>query len=191
MVEWLAGNRIKGTSTERTSGTPEVPEVPAVSGGWKKLASSTSVVTSGNDSRITITGLANKKYYMVLVNTKGSNDVQTAIRIGFGGTISTSGYALNTQNNGGTNEVKYNQVHLNTPTSKGFINMFILNNSGNEKLFIYHLVDGASTGANNAPNRREYSGKWTTTSGQIDVVQLYGSGITFNADSVIKVWGHD
>ena len=69
--------------------------------------------------------------------------------------------------------------------------MFIINNSANEKLFIYSLVDGATTGAGNAPNRREYVGKWINTSGQIDVVQLYGSGITFNADSVIKVWGSD
>ena len=153
---------------------------------WEEL---TTKQGTGAGSPLTTDTFTAKKYLWIQMYIDASGSPE--FRVGTGGTISTSGYTLRTSSNGGTDETKINQVHLNAPTSKGYINMFIVNNSGNEKLFIYHLVDGASTGANNAPNRREYVGKWTTTSGQIDVVQLYGSGITFNADSVIKVWGSD
>ena len=40
MVEWLAGNRIKGTSTERTAGTPAVP-ADITQGGWKEVGRTT------------------------------------------------------------------------------------------------------------------------------------------------------
>ena len=144
---------------------------------------------TGAGSPLTTDTFTAKKYLWIQMYIDSSSSCE--FRVGTGGTISTSGYALNTASNGGTNETKINQVHLNTPTSKGFINMFIVNNSANEKLFIYHLIDESTAGAGTSPNRREYVGKWVNTSGQIDVVQLYGSGVTFNANSVIKVWGMD
>ncbi|MBC8435866.1 MAG: hypothetical protein H8D84_02650 [Proteobacteria bacterium] len=60
-----------------------------------------------------------------------------------------------------------------------------------EKLLIGNKVDASTAGAGNAPSRREYVGKWINTSGQIDVVQLYGSGRTFNANSEITAYGTD
>ena len=37
-LKWLAGNRIEGTSADRTTGTPAIP---ATAGGWKELSRTT------------------------------------------------------------------------------------------------------------------------------------------------------
>ena len=58
MVEWLAGNRIRGTSTERTS-TTGFNTVAAVAGGWKELGRTT--LGSAGDI-IDVTSLADKRY---------------------------------------------------------------------------------------------------------------------------------
>ncbi len=155
---------------------------------WEEL----TVKQEGSDTStpFTTATFATKKYLWIQMYIDTSAAVE--FRVGAGGTIDTgTSYSLTTSNNGGAEETKVNQVHLNTPTSKGFVNMFIVNNSANEKLFIYQLTDAAVTGAANVPNRREYVGKWTNTSGQINIVQLYSTGVTFSSNSFIKVWGAD
>ena len=155
---------------------------------WEELTS--KVITSNTASPVTTDTFTAKKYLWIQLEIRASTSPE--FRVGTGGSIDTgSNYALRTASNGGTDETKINQVHLNTPTDKGFINMFVINKSDKEKLFIYELIDQNTAGAGNAPNRREYVGKWINTSGQIDVVQLYKSGATFNADTRIKVWGFD
>ena len=154
---------------------------------WEKL---TTKQGTGAGSPLTTNTFTAKKYLWVQIYIDASSSPD--FRVGTGGTIDTDdNYALRTSSNGGSDGTGIDQVHLNVPTSKGFINMSIINESANEKLCIYHLIDGATTGVGNAPSRREYVGKWTNTSGQIDVVQLYGSGITFNANSEITVYGTD
>jgi hypothetical protein len=63
MVEWLAGNRIRGTSTERTSTTGFNP-VTAVAGGWVELGRTT--LGSAGDTN-SVASLADKRYYMILM----------------------------------------------------------------------------------------------------------------------------
>jgi hypothetical protein len=46
-------------------------------------------------------------------------------------------------------------------------NMFIINNSANEKLVIAHVFDQNTAGAGTAPTREEAVGKWANTSAQI------------------------
>ena len=62
MVEWLAGNRIRGTNAERTS-TTGFNSIPAVAGGWVELGR-TTLGSAGDD--ITVSSLADKRYYMIL-----------------------------------------------------------------------------------------------------------------------------
>ena len=178
-VDWLSGSECVVLGWDPTD--------THTTNFWEEL---TTKQGTGAGSPLTTDTFTAKKYLWIQMYIDASSSCE--FRVGTGGTIDTgSNYALRTSSNGGTDETKINQVHLNAPTSKGFINMFIVNNSANEKLCIYHLIDQGTAGAGNPPSRREYVGKWINTSGQIDVVQLYGSGVTFNADSVIKVWGSD
>ena len=196
MVEYLAGNRIRGTNAERTTGAGFNP-VTAVAGGWKKLASSTSVVTSGNDNRITITGLANKKYYMVLVNTKGSGSVQTAIRIGFGGTISTSGYVTRYLRDGTANTVTAQTSSSvvggqnTTGTNGSNFDWYLIENiSGKEKLIMGWNASTDGTSTTNV-KRAEIVSKNTGT-GVMNSIELFDdtSG-TFDTGTEVVVLGWD
>ena len=75
-----------------------------------------------------------------------------------------------------------------------FYNIFIVNNSTNEKMGIVHNANSGSSGSNYAPNRSEYVFKWANTSASITSItalqQSGGSG-TFGTGTIMKVWGHD
>ena len=78
-----------------------------------------------------------------------------------------------------------------------FFNMFIVNNSANEKLVISSSVYTISTGAGSPPSREEHVGKWHRVSGsgtgdassQITSIQFDHGGSNFGIGSSIKVWG--
>ena len=75
--------------------------------------------------------------------------------------------------------------------TNNFVNMFIINNTSNEKLVISNSVQIESTGAGNAPTtRREGVGKWTNTSDQITQIKLVKSSNNLSGGT-IKVWGSD
>lgn len=191
MVEYFAGNRIRGTNAERTTGAGFNP-VSGVSGGWKKLDSRTIVDTSGNDSRITITGLDNKKYYMVLVSAKGSNDVQTPIRIGFGGTISTSGYVTRYQRDGTVNtatEQTSSSVvggQNTTGTNGSNFDWYLIENiSGKEKLIMGWNASTDGTSTTNV-KRAEIVSKNTGT-GVMNSIELFEDSTNGSYDTGTEV----
>ena len=70
-----------------------------------------------------------------------------------------------------------------------FTNVFVINNTSNEKLSICHTVEKGTSGT--APTRRETVGKWANTTDQITQVQLIRTNTTgdFASGSFIKVWG--
>ena len=69
---------------------------------------------------------------------------------------------------------------------------YAINISTEEKLFIYWYVNASPTGAGTAPQRREYVGKWTNTSNQFTVMDLYtGGSDQFQIDNNITVLGSD
>jgi hypothetical protein len=68
-----------------------------------------------------------------------------------------------------------------------YYNMFIINNSANEKLDICHTVGRSTAGAGNTPVRKETVGKWANTSSQITDININGNS-TLTAGG-IKVWG--
>jgi hypothetical protein len=70
-----------------------------------------------------------------------------------------------------------------------FGNMFIVNNTLNEKLVMGSLVNQNTAGAGNIPNRSEFAYKWTNTSAQINNITMLNS--TSVSRFVMKVWGHD
>jgi hypothetical protein len=70
-----------------------------------------------------------------------------------------------------------------------FVNMFIVNNSANEKLCICQSVDQSTAGAGTAPTRKEAVGKWANTSAQITEINMDGNATL--TDGTLKVWGSD
>jgi hypothetical protein len=179
MVEWLAGNRIRGTSTERTS-TSGFNPVSAISGGWVELGRTT--LGSAGDT-ITVSSLADKRYLMVLGNTLGTGDNAMYFRVG-NSTIDTgTNYAYRYSNNGATDasagSTTFTHGAVSSTENNALKVMYIANLSGKEKLFIHHCVDEGTAGAGTAPEREEGVSKWSNTSNPIDIIQ----GINFNSGS--------
>jgi hypothetical protein len=191
MVTWLAGNRIRGTSTERTSSTGFNP-VDAVSGGWTELARTT--LGSAGDT-ITVSSLPDKRYYMLLRNNFHSGAVRTGLRLG-NSTIDTgTNYANRRSHNGATdgNNVNLNRIVGDEDGSVIDFNVeYLANLSGKEKLLIRHQVQQQTAGAGNAPKRLEMVAKWANTSNPIDTIQSINteSG-DFDTGSEIVVLGWD
>jgi hypothetical protein len=193
MVEWLAGNRIRGTSTERTTGTGFNP-VDAISGGWKELART----TLGSASHpITVSSLPDKRYYMVLAHNIAGGSINWNFRVGTGGTLDTgSNYSdRHSQNGAGDSTTapanRWGDILANASKDR-FTQLYIANKSGSEKLMTGHVADrGTSTGAGSAPERVEIVGKWTNTS-LIDALSLQDDNSqNFGSGSEMVVLGWD
>jgi len=192
MVEWLAGNRIRGTSTERTTGAGFNP-VNAVSGGWKELARVTS-----NDTDVT--SIPDKRYYMIL-SDHGWNTANAGIGMQINGDTTGGHYPRRYSQNGGSEATPTSETNIFTDTMGGgtqtgkrwFMVQHIANKSNKEKLIQYDMVFNRSgLGEGNAPDRIEGVAKWTDTSESIDRLDLrnFNSG-TITSDSQVVVLGWD
>lgn len=157
-------------------------------GVWEELA---SVELTGSQSTPFNTGaFTAKKYLWIQAYSNASTD--TSFRVGTGGSTDTgSNYCYRRQINGLTDAIGINQTDLPTIANEEWINIFIINNSDEEKLFISELSTQNTAGATYPPARQELVGKWVNTSGQIDIFGLEKTGATYNAGSYIKVWGFD
>jgi hypothetical protein len=184
MVTWLAGNRIRGTTAERPAlGVSGV-------GGWVELARTTLGVAGDT---IDVTGLPNKRYYMVLSNAISSGYTYHQIRLNGD---SGSNYAVRRANNGATDQTITSQAGIfiapTTMASKLFSVSYLANVSGKEKLGIDTVVNQDTAGAGTPPKRVEMVGKWANTSNSISSVTMYNthSG-NYDSGSEVVVLGWD
>ena len=184
MVEWLAGNRIRGTSAEKpTLGVSGV-------GGWKELARTT--LDSAADT-ITVSSLPDKRYYTVLTNIIGSGSTWCDARLN---SDTGSNYALRKSLNGASDTTSINQssflIPPNTFTSSYFMTAYISNLASKEKLGIENCVDGSTAGAGTAPERYEGVAKWTNTADSISSFSRRNDYTgSFDTGSEIVVLGWD
>ena len=192
MVDWLAGKRIKGTSTERTT----TAGIGTGVGGWVELGRTT---TGSALSDFSVGSLANKRYYMILTNIKGKSNsgVNWQTRMG-NGTIDTSySYSMRYSLDGGAVDdagVNAQQIQSGTnPTSLPQFEVgYIANFSTKEKLFMAHDVNQNTAGAGTAPQRGEYTGKYTLTSNPINIIgATTSSAHTMSTGSEMVVLGWD
>ena len=192
MVEWLAGNRIKGTSTERTVGTPEVPAV-VTQGGWKEVARTT--LSSGSHT-IDVSSIPDKSYYMVLTNVLGFSS--PADVYGTFNNDASNNYAIRRSTEWGSESLSVNQPRYliawspNQTTAHFAINK-ISSISGQEKLIINHDAYQSTAGSGTAPSRTESVSKWVNTSDAITSIKSTAGGSTqqFNSGSEVVVLGWD
>ena len=190
MVEWLAGNRIRGTNAERTTTTGFNP-VAAVSGGWKEL---TRVTLGSTSTSMTTPTFTNKRYYKVLVHgIQSSGSVETGL--GINGIISGNPYASRLSVDGGTERTAINANYIAdgwfSDPNEYISEINIANLAGKEKLIIGHTGGANTAGAGTAPKRMEWVGKFVP-SPDVDVssILITGSG-TFAVGSEIVVLGWD
>ena len=185
MVDWLAGKRVKGTSSERTTGT--WTGLPSGSvGGWKLLGR-TSIETATNP--VTVSNLADKRYLMVL--THGINlNAGTNLTSGFRLNGDTSdNYAFNYQFNNGTNTTANSNTwgFLNNTGGypvRSFAVTHIANKSDSEKLCI-------SNGMSSNNRRTESVTKWANATDSVDEFNFYDvnpNSMASGSEAVVLGW---
>ena len=161
-------------------------------GGWVELGRTT--LESAGDT-ITVSGLADKRYYMLLRNNFNSGAVRTGLRLG-NGSIDTGNNYANTRSNIGGSDVTNTSTNRIVGDEDGAVIDFnveyLANLSGKEKLLLRHQVTQETAGAGNVPRRTEMIGKWSNTSNPINTIQSINteSG-SFDTNSEIVVLGWD
>jgi len=178
----------------------QIGQIPAV-GGWKELGrttlgslSTTVTVPSNYPSSV----LANKRYYMYLINKLPSGNISSGIRLGNAGTVDSGlNYATRESSNGGAEDAQGNTGHLlnrgaGSDDDITFSVGYLANVNNKEKLQIGHVADQKVAGAGNPPARGQNVGKWVNTSDPLDVFQIFdvgaGGNYAVGTEVVILEW---
>jgi len=158
---------------------------------WEELASVNGDGTGGFDTGT----FTSKKYLWVQAYLDPSTSARNNFRVGNSTVDTGTNYTNRGSTDGGADStetsvtiVRGNATSYSTPS---FFNMFIINNSANEKLVIGHTVIQNTAGAATTPNRIEFVSKWADTSNQIDIIEAFPSSGNYSTTSQIKVWGSD
>jgi len=191
MVDWLAGKRVRGTSSERTPLGVTLGGTGV--GGWVELGRTT--LGSAGDL-ITITSLAEKRYYMILGDFKPIGGIaRPYVRVGNGSIDSGSNYARRGSLDGGADGQDVSKPELrweNGIRNPYFQVGYAVNKSSNEKLFLEHGVGQNTAGATNTPYRGEHTGKWANTSNVFDQYQRVNTFAgSWDTGSEVVVLGWD
>ena len=156
---------------------------------WEELADVTLSSAGDNISSGTFSA---KKYLWVqtyISDTGGQDSVNMTFNNDTG-----NNYAFRRNNNGGTDATTTSTSHITLHSSEVtedlFSNVFIINNSSNEKLVIGHTIQNQTLGAGTAPIRKKFVGKWSNTSSQITEIDFDNNSTgSYDTNSFIKVWG--
>jgi len=164
----------------------------AAVGGWVEL-DRTTLGSPGDD--ITVSGLADKRYYMVLVDKQTTGNSDGNIRLGNGTADAGNNYAQRLNNNGGTDAIGTGiaqiQADLGGRNTPAFAVGYLGNISADEKLWLSHAVGQSTAGSGVAPERSENVGKHAQTSNPNDVIQVHNINAgSFNtgAQCVVLEW---
>ena len=160
-----------------------------VGGAWKEL----DRVTLGSEQDlISVTGLPNNQYYMLLYVLPKVSAANT--RWTFNATTGSE-YSSRSSNNGGSDNTFINGVNFYTHAITGGFNYgvgYISNLSSQEKLCSFNETGSASTGAGTASDRAETVSKWADSSNSISSIQLKNTDTGgFDSGSELVVLGWD
>ena len=157
---------------------------------WEELASVD--LSGGAADSLTTSTITAKKYLWIQRFAENSGAIQARFRFN---SDSGTNYARRLSANGAADGTVTSQTGMQFPfvgSVPAFYNLFVINNSSNEKLVIGHQVQQNTAGAGNAPNRAEAVYKWANTSSQITEVSVHNDGAgDFGTKTTIKVWGAD
>ena len=183
-VPWAAGSGSSWNQAHRAG-------VAAAVGGWVELARTT---LGSPNATIDVTSLADKRYYMFLIN-----DTRTAAATdGFLRLNSDTGsnYAQRNSTGGGADATSVNAAgmgyNVDTAIDQNLTVGYVSNLSAKEKLAIYHRVNRNAVGEANAPQRREWVGKHAQTSNPVTALGINSGGSnTYSTGSEVVVLGWD
>ena len=160
----------------------------AAAGGWVELAR-TTLGSAGDD--ITVGSLADKRYYMVLVDGINTGGIDPAFRLN---ADTGTNYANRRSENGGADgtNTSLNRMALYSALNTPYFQVgYLANFATKEKLFQGHLVGRNSAGAGNAPKRGEFVGKHAQTTNPISSVTQRNNGTgdhSIGAEVVVLGW---
>lgn len=188
MVDWLAGKRVRGTSSERTPLGVTLGGTGV--GGWVELARTT--LGSAGDT-ISVGSLSDKRYYMILANcldTGGTIGMNPRLNGDTG-----SNYSSRQSQNGGADNTQTSSAQgrwADTNASDNFGVLYLANYSTKEKLMLSHSVQQSTAGAGTAPIRFENVSKHAQTSNPVNAfaIQNFGTG-DYASGSEVVVLGYD
>jgi hypothetical protein len=182
MVEWLAGNRIRGTSTERTTTTGIVKGYA----GWKEVGRT----TWSAGSAISVTGLEDKRYYMILSDTTQSAAGDHYLQFN-GDVYPNTNYSGRRSTNGATDTTAISTAEFEANDQTGGGDVLGVSHWSNlatkEKLGLGHFVSGSTAGAA-APYRSEFAMKWANTSTAISSYQHKANSNFSRGEVVVLGW---
>jgi hypothetical protein len=158
-------------------------------GGWVELARTT--LGSAGDT-ISVSSLADKRYYMVLNDTLPSGDVNGHQRLN---NDSGSNYSWRFSANGAA-EVTGTSASVifsdyDSSTTPSFNLNYLANVATKEKLSTGWGVTQNTAGAGTAPQRVEFTGKWANTSdavNRIDYVNVSSGDFDTGSEVVVLGW---
>ena len=161
-------------------------------GGWHEVGRTT--LGSAGDN-ITVSSLANKRYYMILADTLSTGSSQSQVQMGAGSIDTGTNYSVRFSNAGAADSTIVNDTDISisdTNSTKAFEVGYISNLAAKEKLGMFWNCLQSNAGAGNAPLRTESVGKWTNTSSALDTINLFNrqSG-SYDTGSEIVVLGWD
>ena len=184
-IEWLAGNRLRGTTAERPVSGLAAGSV----GGWKELARH----TRGSEGIMDVSSIPLSRYYMVLTNVNDTGGAGGNYRM-FCNNDSGSNHAGRLSQNG-TEYTEVSKTNGNywggNNIDEGFGVTYWTNLAAKEKLGISHFVDRNAVGAATAPMRSEAVMKWANTSTAINRFNSPSSWNLWDSGSEMVVLGWD
>ena len=159
-----------------------------MAGSWRRLGSTT--LTSAGDT-ITVDGFDATEFLMVVIHAPASGQLDMCyLRFN---NDSGSNYSVSKANNGGSQDSNNSITGILWQTNSGTYEQYavfrIYNKTSAEKLVLLDQMETA-TGAGNAPQRKELSGKWANTAAQITRVDAVNGGSgDFAVGSKVTVFG--
>jgi hypothetical protein len=162
-------------------------------GGWVELGRTT---LGGTADEITVSSLADKRYYMVLSHILDGGIARNKVRVGNSSIDTGSNYSIRTSQNGsadgtGINENLWNLTVDGTDDDKFSIG-YIANYASKEKLSQWWTIERGLVNATDVGGRMELVGKWANTSNVIDTIQfLNDSTGDYVSGSEVVVLGYD
>lgn len=159
-------------------------------GAWKEVGR--TILGSSGDT-ISVTGIPDKMYYMMLGSYLPSGNFRTTYRIN---NDSGSNYALRKSEDGGAENVTTSITDMtvgNEDTDTAYFDVsYLYNLSANEKLMINQNMRTGGSGAGSAPKRVEAVAKWDNTSSVINRIDaINDQGGDFASGSECVVLGYD
>ena len=157
---------------------------------WEELDSTSF---SGSASEFTSGTFTAKKYLWVQYYVEGTASLRP-FSVRFNG--DTAGNYAVRRNAIGASDATFGSITSidgegGKNVTNDFVNMFIINNSSNEKLVIAHSNSVVTQGAATAPRRDEIVGKWANTSSQITSITARSADSGNITTGEMKVWGAD